>query len=45
MDILNRREKPAGFYLASREFELPELKLLVDAVQSSRFITSGKSVS
>ena len=43
MDILNRREKPAGFYLASREFELPELKLLVDAVQSSRFITSGKS--
>ena len=43
MDILNRREKPAGFYLASREFELPELKLLVDAVQSSRFITSRKS--
>ena len=43
MDILNRREQPAGFYLASRKFELPELKLLVDAVQSSRFITSGKS--
>ena len=43
MDILNRREKPAGFYLASREFELPELKLLVDAVQFSRFITSRKS--
>ena len=43
LDILNRREKPAGFYLASREFELPELKLLVDAVQSSRFITSRKS--
>ena len=33
MDILNRREHPAGFYLASREFELPELRLLVDAVQ------------
>lgn len=32
-----------GYYLASREFELPELKLLVDAVQSSRFITSKKS--
>ena len=28
-----------GYYLGSREFELPELKLLVDAVQSSRFIT------
>lgn len=43
MDIKNRREKPAGFYLDSREFELAELKLLVDAVQSSKFITSGKS--
>lgn len=43
MDIVNRREKPRGFYLASREFEVAELKLLVDAVQSSRFITSGKT--
>ena len=41
MDILN--EEKRRLYLASREFELPELKLLVDAVQSSRFITSGKS--
>lgn len=32
-----------GYYMASREFELPELKLLVDAVQSSRFITTRKS--
>nr|WP_318686626.1 WYL domain-containing protein [uncultured Acetatifactor sp.] len=32
-----------GYYLASRDFELPELKLLVDAVQSSRFITTKKS--
>lgn len=32
-----------GYYLASREFELPELKLLVDAVQSSRFVTTKKS--
>lgn len=32
-----------GYYLASREFELAELKLLVDAVQSSRFITTNKS--
>ena len=43
MDIMNRRERPAGFYLASRDFELAELKVLVDAVQSSRFLTSGKS--
>lgn len=32
-----------GYYLASREFELAELKFLVDAVQSSRFITEKKS--
>lgn len=32
-----------GYYLAGREFELAELKLLVDAVQSSRFITRKKS--
>ena len=43
MDIINRRERPAGYYLASRKFELPELKLLVDAVQSSKFITYKKS--
>lgn len=34
-----------GYYLAGREFELAELKLLVDAVQSSRFITTKKSRS
>lgn len=32
-----------GYYMACREFELAELKLLVDAVQSSRFITTKKS--
>lgn len=34
-----------GYYMAGREFELAELKLLVDAVQSSRFITTRKSRS
>lgn len=34
-----------GYALASRDFELAELKLLVDAVQSSRFITRRKSDS
>ena len=43
MDIVNRREKPSGFFLASREFQMAELKLLVDAVQSSKFITQKKS--
>ncbi|MCF0229993.1 MAG: WYL domain-containing protein [Parasporobacterium sp.] len=31
------------YHLLSRDFELPELKLLVDAVQSSRFISEKKS--
>ena len=31
------------YHLGAREFELPELKLLVDAVQSSKFITEKKS--
>lgn len=43
LDIEYRKERPEGYYLSSREFELPELKLLVDAVQSSRFITEKKS--
>ena len=33
----------SGYYLSDRDFELPELKLLVDAVQASRFITAKKS--
>ena len=43
MDIIQTKETPQGYYLASRDFELPELKLLVDAVQASKFITTKKS--
>lgn len=43
LDIESRRGKNYGYYVASRCFELPELKLLVDAVQASRFITHKKS--
>ncbi|MBC8568839.1 WYL domain-containing transcriptional regulator [Mogibacterium sp. NSJ-24] len=35
--------KTPGYYIGTREFELPELKLLVDAVQASKFITAKKS--
>ena len=31
------------YHVVLREFELPELKLLVDAIQSSKFITERKS--
>ena len=44
LDIIQVRNRSnSGYYLGSREFELPELKLLVDVVQSSRFITIKKS--
>ena len=43
LDIIKLEGKTNGYYVASRQFELPELKLLVDAVQSSRFITKKKS--
>ncbi len=35
--------RPPRYTLTGRLFELPELKLLVDAVQSSKFITAEKS--
>ncbi len=43
LDVQFRKGKPAGWFIGQREFELPELKLLVDAVQSSRFISRKKS--
>ncbi len=36
-------DKATGYRLADREFDLPELKMLVDAVQSCRFISVAKS--
>ena len=36
---------PGGYYIGIRKFELPELKLLVDSVQSSKFITQKKTIS
>ena len=45
LDIICRRSEPRGYFVASRDFELPELRLLVDAVQSSKFITEKKSRS
>lgn len=43
MDIVSGCGPKGGYRLVHREFELPELKLLVDAVQSSRFLTKRKS--
>lgn len=44
MDIIcTRRDGRTVYFVGERDFQLPELKLLVDAVQSSRFITRHKS--
>lgn len=45
VDVQRRKGKHAGWFIGQREFELAELKLLVDAVQSSRFLTLRKSDS
>ena len=43
LDVQSRKGKNPGWFVGARDFELPELKLLMDAVQSSRFITQKKS--
>ena len=43
MDIVQQKGTNPGYYVGSRDFELAELKMLVDAVQSSKFITQKKS--
>lgn len=44
LDICSNKTRTTNYYIASRDFELPELKLLVDSVQSSKFITHRKSM-
>ena len=44
LDICSVKGKSYGYFVASRDFELPELKLLVDSVQASKFITKKKSL-
>ena len=43
LDIVLQEGRTKGYYIGSRQFELAELKLLVDAVQASKFITEKKS--
>ena len=43
LDVQSRRGKGGGWFIGERDFQLAELKLLVDAVQSSRFLTKRKS--
>jgi predicted DNA-binding transcriptional regulator YafY len=41
--VLVKAKTGGGYYLAERPFELAELKLLVETVQASRFLTLKKS--
>ncbi|MEE1169724.1 MAG: WYL domain-containing protein [Anaerovoracaceae bacterium] len=44
LDIISEKEgRKWHYYIGARDFELPELKLLVDSVQSAKFITDRKS--
>ena len=43
LDIQYRKGRQGGWFVGQRSFELAELKLLVDAVQSCKFITRRKS--
>lgn len=45
IDIVMRKSKTCEYFLSSRLFETSELKILIDSIQSSRFITKKKSES
>ena len=44
LDICSEKSKTVKYYIGSRDFQISELKLLVDAIQSSKFITEKKSL-
>lgn len=43
LDVQSKKGRAPGWFIGERDFQLPELKLLVDAVQSCKFITRRKS--
>ena len=42
-DVITTKQYRNTYYMASRIFEVPEVKMLIDAVAASRFITKEKS--
>ncbi len=42
-DVVCNKSRQNQYFIGDRQFELPELKLLVDAVQASKFISTKKS--
>lgn len=45
IDIVTIHSTQSKYFIGNRKFELPELKILIDAIESSRFITPKKSES
>lgn len=43
IDVVSVRSTQTKYYIGSRDFELAELKILIDAVESSKLITQKKS--
>lgn len=43
LDIINTRTPRPGYFLAQRDFEVPEIQLMADAVQAAKFITPKKT--
>ncbi len=43
MDIVCTRSPKKGYFLASRDFEDAEIRLMIDAVQAAKFITAKKT--
>lgn len=43
MDIVNVRSPKRGYYLKERKFDIAEVRLLIDAVQAAKFISSQKT--
>ena len=43
IDVISNKGRELQYFIGERHFELPELKLLVDAVQASKFISAKKS--
>ncbi len=45
IDIVNTTSPKRGYFIAARKFELPEVRLLIDAVSAAGFITPKKTES
>jgi len=43
VDVVCNRSKQNQYFIGERHFEAPELKLLVDAAQASKFLTAKRS--